>query len=211
MFRKNLAQASAICAVLLAAQGAAYAATISCTGTSPAYDISDKVSNTSNCAILQPIDANQNDNLAIVNSAGFFGISNWLLDGKYDNLTASGGTDTSALFNFTGGMQSGSYIYAGSTPAPTDVMLVFKDGEGTNPVAYLLTQPYGGDYSSPFTDPPFPLPGNSTIHNISHITVYYRNGDNGGGDTGGGQVPEPASLALIGVGLLCMSRLGSKR
>ena len=70
MFRKNLAQASAICAVLLAAQGAAYAATISCTGTSPAYDISDKVSNTSNCAILQPIDANQNDNLAIVNSAG---------------------------------------------------------------------------------------------------------------------------------------------
>lgn len=209
MFRKSLAQATAACAVFLVAQGAAYATTVPCTGSSPAYDISNKVSNTSNCAILTPIGANENDNLAIVNSGGFFGISDWQLDGKYDNLTASGGTDTSSLFNFTGDMQSGSYTYVGGTPIPGDVMLIFKDGADTNLVGYLLSQPYGGMYSSPFVDPPFPLSGESRIHDISHITVYYRPGE-GGGDTGGGKVPEPATLALIGAGLLGMSRLRRK-
>lgn len=208
MLNTKLVKATAACVILFAARGA-YADVQSCTGSSPAYDISGKVSNTSNCAILKPIDANQNDNLALINSTGFFGITDWLLGGKYDNMNGSGGTDTSALFNFTGNNQSGQYIYAGGTPAPSDVMLVFKDGENTNLVAYLLKQPYGGTYSSPFTDPPFPLPGRSTLHDISHITVYYRNGDDGSGDPTG-DVPEPATLALIGLGMLGISKMRRK-
>lgn len=208
MFGKNLVKATVACAVLFAVQGAASAATISCTGSG--YDISNKVSGSSDCAILSPLDGNQNDNLALVNSTGFFGITNWLLDGKYDNL-GGGATDTSSLFNFTGGVTSGTYTYVGGTPQPSDVMFVIKDGAGTNLVAYLLAQPYGtGTYSTPFTDPPFDLPGRSTTHDISHISVYYREGDDGGGNPGGGNVPEPATLALVGLGLLGMSKLRRK-
>ncbi|PQO98346.1 PEP-CTERM sorting domain-containing protein [Massilia phosphatilytica] len=207
MFRKNLAKATVACAVLFAVQGAASAATVSCTGSG--YDISNKVSGTSNCAILAPLDGNQNDNLALINSTGFFGTTNWLLDGKYDGLGGST-TDDSDLFNFTGGALTGTYSYVGGTPQPSQVMFVFKDGNDTNLVAYLLQSPYGsGTYSSPFTDPPFSLEGNSVLHGISHITVYYRPGE-GGGDEGGGKVPEPATLALMGLGLLGMSKLRRK-
>ena len=207
MFHTKLVKATGACAILFAAQ-AGYAAVQSCTGSSPTYDISTKVSNTSNCAILQPINANQNDNLALINSTGFFGITNWLLNGKYDSLNSSGGTDTSSLFNFTGGSMSGTYTYVGGSPAPQDVMLVFKDGADTNLVAYLLKSPYGGTYASPFTNPPFPL-GNPTVKNISHITVYYRAGEDGSGDPTG-EAPEPATLALVGLGLLCVSKMRRK-
>lgn len=207
MFCKNLTKATVTFAILIAAQGAASAATVSCTGA--LYDISAKVSGSSACAILDPLNGNQNDNLSLINTTGFFGISNWLLDGKYDNLDTSA-TDTSNLFNFTGGVQTGTYTYAGGTPQPSDVMLVFKDGNDTNLVAYLLQSPYGsGTYASPFTDPPFTLEGNSVLHDISHITVYYRE-DDGSGDEGGGKVPEPATLALVGLGLLGMTRLRRK-
>lgn len=209
MFRTNLVKASVACSILFAAHGA-FATTVSCTSLFPAYDISGKVSNTSNCAILTPIDDNQNDNdIATINSGGFFSISDWVYGGKYDNMDSSGGDDDSALFNFTGNNVSGTYTYAGSSPAPQDVMLIFKDGDNTNLVGYLLKMPYGGTYSSPFTDPPFPLKGASTEHGISHISVYYRNGD-GSGDSGGGEAPEPATVALLGLGLLGMAKLRRK-
>jgi len=208
MFGKNLAKATVACAVLFAVQGAASASTISCTGTG--YDISNKVSGSSNCAILSPLDGNKNDNpLTFVNAQNFFGISNWKSDGKYDNLGTTP-VDTSSLFNFTGDAQTGNYNYVGPTSQPSDVMFIIKDGDGTNLVAYLLAHPYGnGTYSSPFTKPPFPLDGESLVHNISHISVYYVPGD-GSGDTTGGHVPEPATLALMGLGLLGMSKLRRK-
>jgi hypothetical protein len=130
-----------------------------------------------------------------VNTESFFGINNWLFDGKYET---DGGIDSSSLFRFTGSGTSGTYTFEG-TNIYSNLMFVFKDGADTNLVAYLLSIPAGsGNYSTPFTQPPFDLPGNSVSHQISHISVYYTQG--GGGGTG--QVPEPATVALLGLGLL---------
>lgn len=184
--------------------GTANAAFMSCVNdaddTVADYDIRGKVTTATNCTILAPLDGKQNDNPmpGFVNANAFFGFSDWQYDGKWEEDKSIGGfaeKDGLDLFDFSGGAQGGSFTYTGGANAITDIMFVFKDGKGTNLVGYLVPKA-NGSYSSPFTDPPFPLPGNSTLHDVSHITVYYREGQRTV------QVPEPGSLALIGLGLL---------
>jgi hypothetical protein len=202
MSNKKLLKAVLGCAALVAFQGAS-ASTVMCSG--DGYDISAKVSTASDCAILSPLNGAVNDTEELVNTEMFFGINNWVRDGKYDNVGASNGQDSADLFDFTGGNQSGSYTYVGAGTPPASVMFVFKDGSDTNLVAYLLTSPFGdGNYATPFTEPPFDFPGNND-RAISHISVYY-----GGTHTPPGEVPEPATLAIMGIGLLGMSRLRRK-
>lgn len=187
--------------------GAAMAATTSCTGISSTgtYDVSNSVTGAKDCLILQPLDGQVNDSVSpppssyTVNTESFFGISNWLFDGKYE---IDGQGDFSSLFSFTGNGTSGTYTYTGTDSySYSNLMFVLKNGASTNLIAYLLSIPAGsGTYVSPFTEPPFDFSGSSIAHQISHISVYYTLGENGGG--GNGEVPEPATTALLGLGLL---------
>ena len=179
----------------LTVAGQAHAEFISCTGTD--YDISGKVSTATACTILAPLNGSQNDNPmpGVVNTESFFGITDWEFDGKW-NSSDTGFVDTSDLFDFYGGGASGSFTYTGSDSIE-DIMFIFKDGAGTNLVGYLVTAD-DGTYNTPFTKLPFPLTGGSTVKNVSHISVYYRDGDGG---TPPSQIPEPGTLLLLGAGL----------
>lgn len=182
-------------ALSFSAAGTANAAFLSCVG--DGYDISGKVSTATNCAILSPLNGAENDKLnptLFVNDNSFFGISNWLFDGKW-NSTNTGFVDSSGLFDFTGGGPSGTFSYEGPLAGISDIMFVFKDGAGTNLVGYLVTA-NDGTYSTPFTKPPFPLNGGSTFKDVSHVSVYYREG------TPPSQIPEPGMLLLLGAGLV---------
>lgn len=165
---------------------------ISCVGSG--YDIRGKVSTATDCAILGPLDGKANDSLALVNDKGFFGIGDWLFDGKWDKGD-SGFADTSSLFDFTGGGKSGGFSYVGA-PGIADILFIFKDGAGTNLTGYLVTQA-AGTYTTPFTRLPFPLQGNATVKDVSHVSVYYREGA-----LTPASIPEPGVLILMGAGLL---------
>lgn len=193
---RSIVSASALGMVLgMAMTSNASAAFIACSGSG--YDISGKVSTATDCTILGPLNGHENDSLnptMLVNDEAFFGISDWLFDGKW-NSVGQGFVDSSGLFNFTGGGSSGSFSYVGGASI-ADIMFIFKDGAGTNLVGYLVTQA-GGDYATPFTNLPFPLTGNSTVKDTSHISVYYREGG-----SPPSQIPEPGMLLLVGAGLM---------
>jgi hypothetical protein len=196
--KTTIVSATALAMVMgLAITGNASAAFISCDGTG--YDISGKVSTKTDCTILGPLDGHQNDSLTLVNNEGFFGIADWLFDGKWDN-TDAGFVDTSDLFKFTGSGSAGTFTYAGGAGI-SDIMFIFKDGAGTNLVGYLVTQ-LAGDYSTPFTSQPFPLTGQATVKDMGHLSVYYREGEGSLGVQGAQQIPEPGALLLVGAGLL---------
>jgi hypothetical protein len=73
---------------------------------------------------------------------------------------------------------------------------VFKGGAGTSLSAFKLSELYSsGGSNTPFSDPPFDLPGASTSADVSHFSISRRS-------TGDVVIPAPASLALLGMGLL---------
>lgn len=123
------------------------------------------VTNTTGCQIYSPIPTNPAQvSVADIQAQNFFGITDW----------------TSTLQNgltIPGTGQQGNWDISSLNLWSTysDVMLVFKDGVKTAPVAYKLAQDaVSGTWSTPFLKPTFDLPGNSQSADVSNITVYWR-------------------------------------
>ena len=132
-----------------------------------------------------------NDSQTQVNLDQLFGFNDWVFDAKDDDVNGiNTGPDNLAL-SLIGGTLSGTWSIAGDAFSRySDIMMIFKDGNGTPDtyVGYLLNGT-AGSYATPFTNP-----NNGNPKNISHVSLYVRGEAN--------QVPEPATLALFGIGLL---------
>ena len=175
--RRNILAGAVVATLALAGiPQQAEAGFISCVGTG--YNISGFVSGATGCTIDDTLTQDNVNAPLVVNTAGFFGFTDWTFIKKDDPPV--------------GGGQAGTYNVGVSFATYATVMLVFKSGQGTTLTGYTVGT-LSGTWQSPFTEPPFDLPGRGSTRDVSHISYYGR-----GAPT---QVPEPATLALFGMGL----------
>ena len=128
-----------------------------------------------NCPAL--FTTNGTANVTNVNNAAFFGVNTWSVAvAKFDVPN--------------GGGQSGNWSIAGANFSAFQYMITFKDGNGTNLVSFLLNgASSSGKWYSPFSNPPFAV---NNTKDVSHFTIF---------QNAITQVPEPSTLALLGIGL----------
>ncbi|MFV8836677.1 PEP-CTERM sorting domain-containing protein [Aquisalimonas sp.] len=186
------------------------ASVINCNTLDP--DISDRVTPSTGCQILEPIGGNTNDSLSVINDNQFFGFNDWLFDGKWEAPQGGGPLfndpdDPSAFIDVDGDEVGGEWSLAlpDFWDNNSELMFIFKDGAFTNLVGYLIeTNATGGTYQTPFTFPPFEHQGQGVEQtDISHISVYYR--------ANGVHISEPGVLALFGLGLIGLAWSARRR
>jgi len=182
-------------ALMFSGQASALTFTSCVSETDPVYNIADNVTGTSDCTIA---DASQDflntDPITVNETPGFFGITDWQFAGKEEEAGYVAGGEDIGLDITTSDWFTGSWsINTGALSAWDNIMLVFKDGNNTTLVGYLLNAESGDILGSPFECPPFDT-NNCQTKQISHVTAYVS-----GPST---SVPEPGTALMLGLGLL---------
>lgn len=162
-----------------AAAPSAHAAWVNCPSS-----MADNVSGTTACEYNNDPSVDQdflNTNPLTVNiQGGLFDFTDWVY---LDKVNYPDPTPTSGSYNFSGTANISAY---------GDLMLVFKSGNPTTLVGYLLADnTYSGTWTSPFESPTWDV---NNPKGVSHISLY--------GRAPSTRVPEPSTLALLSLGLL---------
>lgn len=144
------------------------------------------------CQYITPADSSNTADLGNINSAGgtgFFGYNDWTVAVAKQNLPDGAGA-------------SGSWNIPSYDPSHT-YMIVFKDGADTNLIGFtLISGISSGTWTSPFTNPPFVGLGDNQIKDVSHFTIFKREGMD---------MSEPGTLGLLGLGLLGIAIMRRRR
>ena len=196
--KKYLLSAAAL-GTMLAFSAPASAALVTCPasfvadGTAKVFSVSNSA--VSDCQYLTPPSPSTVASISNINTAGFFGHSDWVANDQTQ-------IDTND-------QSSGSWTINGVDFAAYDYIIVFKSGAGTNLTAFLFNEEFvSGNWSTPFTDPPFDLPGASTKKDVSHYTIAKRYNPVEEPPVG---VPEPAVLGLFGLSLIGLGAMRRRK
>jgi hypothetical protein len=146
------------------------------------------------CQYITPPD--ENNVASEGNLQGFFGFNDWDV---WDN----------SVLQVNANASSGTWVIPDVDFAAFDYMITFKSGAETNLVSFLFNELFAsGGWDTPFTEPPFEFAGAVTSRNVSHYTISRREDGDGGGPPA--LIPEPGTLALLGLGMLSLGLVATR-